>query len=106
MGGSAMKIKCFLSVLVAAACISTAVSHAMPFTSEPTEDRFVLPAAFLDGCWLGYYRNAYGGCSRDIYGPFALGIDIVPGPYYAPQCGWRGASRVCNIFGTCWLMCN
>src|SRR5262245_25793300 len=102
-----MKIRCLIAVLVTAVCMSTAASQAMPFVSDRTQDGVVVPVA--DGCWLGWHRNANGGCSRDTYGVFGLGVEYNPGPFYRPGppvCGWRGAYQVCNVFGFCWWMCN
>ena len=75
-----MKIKIVVSAVIAALGISIAAARAMPFASDQTRGSLIIPAA--DGCWLGWHRNANGGCSRDRYGLLGSGIDYVPGPFY------------------------
>jgi hypothetical protein len=102
-----MKIKVFGSALIVALGISMGATQAMPFASDPTRGSLIVPAA--DGCWLGWYRNPSGGCSRDRYGLFGSGIEYVPGPSYRlgpTVCGGRGVYRVCNVFGYCWWACS
>ena len=85
----------------------TASALGMPLASSLTGQNLTTPVA--DGCWLGWYRNAFGGCSRDQYGLLGLGIEFKPGPYYptGPNvCRGRGMYQVCNVFGFCWSVCN
>ena len=88
--------------------VSTGATLAMPFVSDRTQNRSVIPTALFDGCWLGWHRSLDGECVRDRYGLLGTGIDYVPGPYYrtGPKiCGGRGMYRVCNMFGYCWWVC-
>ena len=99
--------KIFGSVLIAAALWFAVAAQATPVARlEPAQPELTVPVA--DGCWLGWHRNAYGGCSRDQYGLFGIGIDAKPGPFYptGPNvCRGRGMYQVCNVFGYCWWVC-
>ena len=102
-----MKRRIVVSAVITALGISMATAQAMPFASDHTRGSLIIPIA--DGCWLGWHRNANGGCSRDRYGLLGSGVEYVPGPFYPTGpavCGGRGVFRVCNIFGYCWLTCS
>src|SRR6476646_6750323 len=104
-----MKTKLLAVVLTSFLGLPTVNAQAMPFRSIQTEENVIVRIA--EGCWLGWHRNANGGCSRDSFGLFGIGIDYVPPPYYYYRtgpavCGGRGIYKVCNVFGYCWWECN
>jgi hypothetical protein len=104
-----MKTK-LLGVVLASVLVPTVGAQSVPFRGIQTQGNLIVPIA--DGCWLGWHRNANGGCSRDTYGLFGLGVEYVPPPYHYYQtglgrvCGGRGIYKVCNVFGYCWFVCN
>ena len=73
-----MKIRIVVSAVITALGISMAIAQAMPFASDQTRGSLIIQAA--DGCWLGWHRNANGGCSRDRYGATRLWCRIRPRP--------------------------
>jgi len=97
----------FAASLASVGVLFAVAGHATPLVPlKSTVPEMTIQVA--DGCWLGWHRNVNGGCSRDLYGLFGLGIDYRPGPYYPTPpnvCGGRGMYRVCNIFGYCWWTC-
>jgi len=104
-----MKTKLLVIALASVFGVPTVGAQTVPFREIQTQGNLIVRIA--DGCWLGWHRNSNGGCSRDAYGLFGLGIEYVPPPYYYYRtgpavCGGRGIYKVCNVFGYCWFTCN
>lgn len=92
--------KLFASVLIASGLAWSAVAaQAIPFGSDRTHDRLVVPVA--DGCGFNRYRDPRGVCRRK----YVLSDHYGKRPLYG-VCGGLNSHRVCNLFGQCWMVCD
>ena len=88
----------FASALGAAVALSAGAAQALPFAGDRTQHSLVVPAA--GGCGIGRARGPDGVCHRKYY-------LIRRGPHeFYSTCGGRGAHRVCNLIGQCWMVCD
>ena len=102
-----MKTKLLVIALASVFGVPTVGAQTVPFREIQTQGNLIVRIA--DGCWLGWHRNSNGGCSRDAYGLFGLGIEYVPPPFTIGRAPPRAVAEVFTRYvmfsGYCWFTC-
>jgi hypothetical protein len=117
-----MPLKTLLLAIITLLSFSVGVAGAlaMPFRVASVE----LTIPISSGCGIGVHRGPYGGCNVIYGGDYRAHYHAYSHGYYdgyrdgyydgsgrrrmvdQGACSGRHMYRVCNIYGTCWAVCN